>query len=286
MLLISLISFLIRRWDCILYYALFLSRLCHLSGVLHILNQGGEFMISAVFGLPGSGKSLILSYMAYRATHGKSINFHGFHVSNFKYARVYTNFPCEGAYKLDFDTLGNVKYEHCLMLCDEIQLFADSRNFKTFGDNLKYFFSMHRHDHIDFVYASQSFDNVDKRIRSLTDRLYYVDPWLFNTIRVREILSFFDVSRGSISEGYEYAKGFNTKYFRANRLYKYNDTYAKIKEVPLRSAPAIPWVKEEPKELGDIIHEGKIKTILSNGDIVEAVASAETAKPSAVHGST
>lgn len=243
-------------------------------------------MISAVFGLPGSGKSLILSYMAYRATHGKSINFHGFHVSNFKYARVYTNFPCDGAYKLDFETLGNVKYEHCLMLCDEIQLFADSRNFKTFGDNLKYFFSMHRHDHIDFVYASQSFDNVDKRIRSLTDRLYYVDPWLFNTIRVREILSFFDVSRGSISEGYEYARGINTKYFFASRLYKYNDTYAKIKEVPLKEAPCIPWKQEEVKELGDIIHEGKIKTILSNGDVVEAVAPLETAEPSRAHGST
>ena len=88
------------------------------------------------------------------------------------------------------------------MLIDEIQLFADSRNFKTFGDNLKYFFSMHRHDKIDIVYASQSFDNVDKRIRSLTDRLYYVDIWLFNTVRVRQIQSYFDVSHGSINEGY------------------------------------------------------------------------------------
>ena len=132
-------------------------------------------MISAIFGLPGSGKSLCLSYIAWRAVNCKSINFHGFHLSTAKYARVYTNFPFEGAYKLDFESLGKAEYSNCLMLIDEIQLFADSRNFKTFGDNLKYFFSMHRHDKIDIVYASQSFDNVDKRIRSLTDRLYYID---------------------------------------------------------------------------------------------------------------
>lgn len=185
-------------------------------------------MISAIFGLPGSGKSLCLSYIAYRAVNNKSINFHGFNLSTAKYARVYTNFPFEGAYKLDFETLGRAEYNNCLMLIDEIQLFADSRNFKTFGDNLKYFFSMHRHDKIDIVYASQSFDNVDKRIRSLTDRLYYIDKIAFNLIRVRAILSFFDVSHGNINEGYQYCNGLNTKYFYAPRLYKYNDTWAKI----------------------------------------------------------
>lgn len=225
-------------------------------------------MISGVFGLPGSGKSLVLSYLGYRAVRGKSLNFHGFNCQTHKYARVYTNFPCEGAYKLDFNTLGNVYYHDCCMITDEIQLFADSRNYREFGDNLKYFFSMHRHDKIDFIYATQSYDNCDKRIRSLTDRLYYVDPWLFNMIRVREILSFFDVSRGSISEGYEYARGFNTKYFYAPRLYKYNDTYAKIVEKPLEEAPAIPWIEEAPVELGDTIHNGQIKTIMSDGSIV------------------
>lgn len=227
-------------------------------------------MISALFGLPGSGKSLLLSYMAHRAVTGKSLNFHGFNVSTTKYARVYTNFPFDGAYKLDFETLGKVHYEHCLMLCDEIQLFADSRNFKNFGDNLKYFFSMHRHDHIDFVYASQSFENADKRIRSLTDRLYYIDPWLFNTIRVREIMSFFDVSHGSISEGYEYARGFNTKYFFAKRLYKYNDTWAKLGDSPTAAPPSIPWNICEPKEIGTTIHNGKILTVLDSGEVVEA----------------
>ena len=114
-------------------------------------------MISLIMGLPGSGKSLLLSYIAYRAVIGKRINFHGFHISALsdygmkKYDYVFTNFPCEGAYSLDFDSLGYVSYNRCLMLIDEVQLFADSRNFKTFGDNLKFFFSMARHDKIDVV---------------------------------------------------------------------------------------------------------------------------------------
>lgn len=202
-------------------------------------------MISLIMGLPGSGKSLLLSYIAYRAVIGKAINFHGFNISALsdygmkKYDYVFTNFPCEGAYSLDFDSLGYASYNRCLMLIDEVQLFADSRNFKTFGDNLKFFFSMARHDKIDIVMCSQSHSAVDARLRSLTHRLYYVDS-IGKFVRVREIISYFDV-HGKIDEGYDYAKGFNTKYFYAPRLYKYNDTYAKIKPVDLQPVKLVPW---------------------------------------------
>ena len=69
-------------------------------------------MISLIMGLPGSGKSLLLSYIAFRAVNGKKINFHGFNISSFKsYDKVFTNFPCEGAYKLDFDRHGFLFYD-------------------------------------------------------------------------------------------------------------------------------------------------------------------------------
>ena len=202
-------------------------------------------MIVLIMGLPGSGKSLILSYIAYRAVNGKRINFHGFNISSLdrrtfpKYDYIFTNFPADGCYKLDFDRLGYDHYHNCLMLIDEVQLFADSRNFKSFGDNLKFFFSMHRHDKIDIVMCSQSHGAVDARIRSLLHRLYYVDS-LGKFIRVREIISYFDV-HGKIDEGYDYARGFNTKYFFAPRLYKYNDTYCKIKPVDLKPVKLVPW---------------------------------------------
>ena len=107
-------------------------------------------MISCLIGLPGSGKSTLLSFLAYRAIMHKSINFHGFHVQTTHYDHVFTNFPANGAYKFDFDKLGYVDYRDCCLLCDEIQLFADSRNFKEFGDNLKFWFSNHRKFRTDF----------------------------------------------------------------------------------------------------------------------------------------
>ena len=92
-------------------------------------------MISAIIGLPGVGKSLLCSYLAHRFVEGKSLNFRGFNVQrDSKGDTLYTNFPCFGAYKLDFDKLGIADYKDSFMLCDEIQLFADSRNFKTNQD--------------------------------------------------------------------------------------------------------------------------------------------------------
>ena len=80
-------------------------------------------MISLLFGLPGSGKSTLASFIAYRAINNKSINFRGFHISSIgqlpdfdKYETVYTNFPCIGAYSLDFDTLGYVNYHKTIMI--------------------------------------------------------------------------------------------------------------------------------------------------------------------------
>ena len=96
---------LLHRLLFIFLFVLYLFIALLLSGVSFIL--GVVKMISAIFGLPGSGKSLLLSFISFKAVQGKSINFHGLYLSTAKYARVYTNFPCEGAYKLDFDTLGH-----------------------------------------------------------------------------------------------------------------------------------------------------------------------------------
>lgn len=225
-------------------------------------------MISGIIGLPSSGKSLVLSYLAYRAIKGKSINFHGFNCTHFdkEYQRVYTNFPFQGAYQLDFDALGYAEYKNCLILVDELQMFADSRNFKNFGDNLKFFFSQHRKFKIDFIYATQSPDTVDKRIRSLTDKLYYIDRTIFNLIRIREIQTFFDI-HNNLSLSYEYSSGLNSRYFYAPRLYKYNDTFGLIHSLIDRPAPSIQWgAPVEPTPIGTTTLNGKEIEILTDGN--------------------
>ena len=196
-------------------------------------------MISAVIGLPGVGKSLLCSYLGHRFIEGKSMNFHGFFVQrDSRGDTLYTNFPCSGAYKLDFDKLGISDYKDCCMICDEIQLFADSRNFKTFGDNLTEWFTTHRKDHIDFIYCTQDFSMVDKRIRAVTDRIYYVDRIAFGLIRVRELLADMDL-HGSLGWSYFYSS--TPKLFIPRTMYKYNDTDFKLRPSVRTPVDLVPW---------------------------------------------
>lgn len=183
-------------------------------------------MVSGVFGLPGSGKTLYLSYLAKRAVNGKSLIFRNqFLGTQRKYDAVYTSFPFAGAYKLDYETLGKVKYEKCLFLIDEIMMFSDSRNFKSFTSELKFFFSQHRHFQIDIVYASQSYDDTDKKIRNVTDHLYYVQRSVFlGCSVVKPIRAFFRIEQGQIMQGYEFADKLQYYWFKRSSLFENVDT--------------------------------------------------------------
>lgn len=178
-------------------------------------------MISGIFGLPGSGKSLFLGLIAQRAVKGKPINFKTLSLGTLRsYKYVYTNFHCSGCYKLDYDKLGVVNYSDCLILIDEIMLLSDSRDYRKFTDNLKFFYSEHRKSNCDLIYASQSYDDVDKKIRNRTQRLYYIDLWLLEFSRVRQIDYYFDVSHGKINEGYSYAPPLSNFYFWRPHYYE------------------------------------------------------------------
>lgn len=124
-------------------------------------------MITCFFGLPGCGKSTILAKIAKmelkRIKKGKS-----------KYQRVLSNYYIKGCQKLVFSDIGLVDMSNSLILIDEISLDADSRDYKNFAKNLKEFFILHRHYNTDIVYATQQYDGVDRKIRELTQNLYYV----------------------------------------------------------------------------------------------------------------
>lgn len=182
-------------------------------------------MISCIFGLCGSGKSLLLGFLTDRALNDKNVNYHGLMVSsNRHYDRVYTNFNFHGCYKLDFNTLGYSDYSNCLMIIDEIMLLADCRNFKSYGDNLKLFFSQHRKKHIDIIYATQSYDDVDKKIRNVTDNLYYIDDSILPSyMRIRRIVHSFDVY--SCKTSYAYSAPVDNLYLKRKKLYRLVDSY-------------------------------------------------------------
>lgn len=197
-------------------------------------------MLVGVFGLIGSGKSLLLADIAEKAIQGKKIYRGGFGAFN-KYDRVYTNFPCCGAYKLDFDKLGEELFEDACIIIDEIQLFADSRNYKNFSDSLKDFLSLSRKYKCDIIYASQSYDHCDKRIRDLTERFYYVSRGICGYMKIQRITTFFTVENGSIKEGYQLEPPISSLYLRYKKLYGKVDTNYKIKAFNLSENTAEYW---------------------------------------------
>lgn len=124
-------------------------------------------MITCYFGLPGCGKSTMLAKIAKKEL--KKIN-----KSKSGYKRVLSNYFIDGCYKVTFEDLEKYDLSYSLILLDEITLDVDSRNFKSFNQQLKEFFILHRHEHIDIVYCSQQYDGVDKKIRDLTHELFYM----------------------------------------------------------------------------------------------------------------
>lgn len=121
--------------------------------------------VSLYFGLPGCGKTTLLAAFAYKARFRKR-----------RYKHIYSNVPLsiDGVTCIDNDCVGKYLMENCLILIDEGTLFADNRHHKEFPRHVSEFFMLHRHYNCDIVIFTQGWDTMDKRIRQITDRVYYV----------------------------------------------------------------------------------------------------------------
>lgn len=118
-------------------------------------------MIKAYFGVPGVGKSTIL-VREYKK-------------NKKKYDHIYTiNLSIVGVESITVKDLETYKFNNTLILWDEITMDADNRDFKNFSKNLRDFFLLHRHLGCDIIYATQNFENVDKKVRDLTAELWYM----------------------------------------------------------------------------------------------------------------
>lgn len=122
-------------------------------------------MISLYFGLPGAGKTTMLAMLAYKFCS--------------KGVRVYGNIPIAiaGYVQIDNECVGKYDLSNSVILLDEGTIFADSRDFKNRSSdaiNKLVFFLLHRHYKCDIYIYTQQWDGLDKRIRVITDRVYYV----------------------------------------------------------------------------------------------------------------
>lgn len=125
--------------------------------------------VSLYFGLPGSGKTTMMASLLLKAVKGK------------KYKNVYCNVHCDipGVTYIDNDCVGRYELRDGLICVDEASIFADSRDYKGFSSGMRDYFLLHRHYNVDIVLFTQQWDGVDRKIRVITDRVYYVYKGIF-----------------------------------------------------------------------------------------------------------
>lgn len=122
-------------------------------------------MIKGYFGVPGCGKSTVLAKIGHKE------------ITRLKkhYRNVFTvNIDIVGCTKITKSDVQKFKFNNDLILWDEITLDYDNRNFKEFTQEDKEFWLLHRHMGVDVIYATQNYENVDKKIRDLTMELWYM----------------------------------------------------------------------------------------------------------------
>lgn len=215
-------------------------------------------MVNLFFGLPGCGKTTIMTSIAVRETTRKKP----------KYKHIYCNvrsLAVPGVTYIDNDCIGKYDLSDCIILIDEATLFADSRDFKKFDVGKLTYFLEHRHFHSDIYLFTQQWDGVDRKIRVITDRVYYVykptftGHWYSKYYRIPYGIIIPDKKNGGEKLG-EIIQGyckpdiltrlfFSTKVYRP-KYYKFFDSFEKQYLPPLPEKYK-PYLTSEAE---DILH--------------------------------
>lgn len=127
-------------------------------------------MIRRYFGLPGCGKTTYAVKLAIQKVRLISLGL------DKKHRFVYTNFPVNHplVFQISNDMIGEYDLSDSLIIIDEATLFADNRDYKQFNQAKKAFFMLHRHYNCDIYLFHQEAGAVDKKIRGITDAVYYI----------------------------------------------------------------------------------------------------------------
>lgn len=204
-------------------------------------------MITCYFGVPGCGKTTFLAKFAVRA------------LKSGKYRAVYTNFYCRGCNRISLFDLDQYKLYDSLIILDELALDADNRSFKSFPRGIRDFFVLHRHLGCDIIYATQSFELVDLKIRQLTSELWYmtrsVVPFLGLFTHAKRIYRSIAITEynAELKLGYRFCNMLERFFAKNNRFcyrpryYKYFDSFdeaqlsgRRLYESDLHELPVLP----------------------------------------------
>ena len=121
-------------------------------------NYLNPYKLIFIFGKKGSGKTTTLTKIA---------------LDNIRKGyKVYSTIEIPGTYLFDIREIGLRTFEpYSVVLCDEIGMVWDARDFSKFPKYVRDFFKYQRQYKLKVYLFSQTFD-VDKKIRDLTDEMY------------------------------------------------------------------------------------------------------------------
>lgn len=221
-------------------------------------------MISCYFGVPRVGKNTMLTKKARKALRQR-VGFLGLFGPK-KYEHVYTDFACEGCEQIDFKKLGEYKFYNSLFLFGEMALEADNREFKTFQKEIRDFLVLHGHLWNDVIYATQNYSNVDKKIRELTEELWYLNksvvPILREFTTARRVYRTITINEytGELIMGYRFCN-FLERFFTTNyqivfrRLYyRFFDSWEEGVLESRTEYKSEPWKIERNSQKKDMSH--------------------------------
>ena len=184
-------------------------------------------MIKAYFGVPGCGKSttLVKEYRKNRK----------------KYDNIYSvNIEIKGVKQITKEDVRKYRFKNALILWDEITLDYDNRNFKEFTKEDKEFWLLHRHMGVDIIYATQNYENVDKKIRDLTIELWYMQksvvPLLSGLTTTKRIYRNININENTseLTLGYRFCNRIegifvsNFKIIWRRKYYKYFNSFDEL----------------------------------------------------------
>ena len=177
-------------------------------------------ILSIYFGVPGSGKTTLAAWLV---------------KNDLKHKRnVWSNVPITGAYQLDCDRdIGKHMICDGRVIIDEAGIEYNNRDFKGFSKEATYFFKYHRHYQTAVDVFSQGYDDMDKKLRTLAQRLYVVKrsmiPFFIVRKEICKKIGINDMTK-AICDEYFFDKG-KTRWFFAPKVWKMFNTVSR-KEFP------------------------------------------------------
>lgn len=184
-------------------------------------------MIKGYFGVPGVGKTttLVKEYRKNRK----------------KYKNIYTvNVDIKGCKRITKEDFRKYQFEDSLILWDEITIDYDNRDFKNFTKEDKESWLLHRHMGLDIIYATQNYENVDKKIKDITLELWYMSksvvPIISEFTTCKKIYRTININENTseLTLGYRFCnllESFfvsNFKIIFRRKYYKYFDSWEKL----------------------------------------------------------